>query len=112
MLATPGGGIAAWTNYIEANIGTAENNWRGNNYPGYRNPLIERLVQDWNANAFDETKRLGIQADMLKLVYDDAVVMPLYYNSQPMAWSKRLHGPGTFEQGPAVSWNVHEWTLL
>jgi hypothetical protein len=75
---------------------------------------MERLAQEWTAAAFDVPKRLGLQADILKLLHDDVAYIPLYYNVRGQAWSKAVRGPGPFETPLTLQslWNVHEWEML
>jgi ABC-type transport system substrate-binding protein len=109
--ASSGGDYLAYT---EAAIGTADNRWQGANRGAYRNPTMERLGQEWTASTFDVPKRLGLQADILKLLHDDVAYIPLYYNVRGQAWSKAVRGPGPFETPLTLQslWNVHEWEML
>jgi len=111
VLATSQASGVVFQAFTQAEIGTAENRWQGANRGGYRNPTLERLAQDWAANAFEESKRLPIQADILKLVADEVVSIPMYYNVRGQSWSRRIRGPGPFENPLTLvtSWNLHEW---
>ena len=106
-----GGGYDAYT---AAAMGTAENRWAGANRGGYRSAAYERLVDEWRANAFDVSRRLALQADIIKFLHDDVAYIPLYYNVRGQAWSKAVRGPGPFEVPlpPLQSlWNVHQWEV-
>jgi len=112
LLATSQAPNVVFQQFTAAEIGTAENRWGGVNRGGYRNPTLEQLAQSWAANSFEESKRLPVQADILKIVADELASIPMYYNVRSQAWSKATRGPGPFENPItlATTWNIHEWT--
>lgn len=111
VLATGGG---SFDSHSAANIATAENRWSGGNRGAYRNPALEQMVRQWTADAFEEAKRLPVQANILELVNDDVVYISMYYNVRGQAWSKMVRGPGPFETPLTLigSWNIHEWEMV
>ena len=113
VLATSGGGTTSFQDFDEFNIGTAENRWQGRNRGAYRNPLMERLTKEWASNSFEESKRLSVQADIVKLIADEVVSIPLYYNPRGQAWTKLVRGPGPYENPfqSILTWNIHEWEV-
>ncbi len=113
VLATSGGGSTAFQAFTEFQVGTAENRWQGSNRGGYRNPEMERLSNEWGSDSFEDAKRLSVQADIVKLVADDVMSIPIYYNVRGFAWTKAVRGPAPFENpfNPLASWNIHTWEL-
>ena len=114
VLATSGGGSTSFQDFNEFNVGTPENRYQGRNRGAYRNPEMERLTNEWAFNSFEEPRRLSVQADIVKLIADDVVSIPLYYNARGQAWTKAVRGPGPFENPfqSILTWNIHEWEAL
>ncbi|MPZ15030.1 MAG: hypothetical protein GEU73_11505 [Chloroflexi bacterium] len=98
-------------NFASDSIPSEENRWSGSNYPAWSNPEFDRLWQRVSTT-LDRAERDGIVVQMMRIVSQDAVLIPLYHNFEVLAHFARLRGP---DPNPVafslVNWNVHEWEL-
>lgn len=100
-----------WNRYISSQIGTAANRWAGNNSGGYVNPEVDRLYDQWVV-ALDPAARMEREADLHKLLADEVVHLPLYFEVDVLSWRTGISGPKLFS-----GWlgnlliDVHTWTM-
>ncbi|HZY55569.1 MAG TPA: peptide ABC transporter substrate-binding protein [Reyranella sp.] len=89
-------------------IPTAENGWSGQNYPGYRNPDMDKAL-DAAERELDPDKRRGFFADILRLYADDLPVLPMYFRTDSFVIPKQLTGiEPTGHQGCTSLW-IENW---
>jgi len=89
-------------------IPTAENGWSGQNYPGYRNPEMDRAL-DSAERELDPGKRRGFFADILRLYADDLPVLPMYFRTDSFVIPRQLTGVvPTGHQGCSSLW-IENW---
>jgi peptide/nickel transport system substrate-binding protein len=90
----------AWTSSPENNprsnlatksIPTEKNGWSGQNFPGWSNAQVDKLVEDMDTE-FSPAKRKEIAQKILKLYTDDVPVIPLYYRSDVAVVPTALKG--------------------
>ena len=79
-------------NFITSEIGTPENRYGAANRGGYSNPTFDRTY-DRTLVTLDLDQRQGMIADMLKLLADDVVVIPIYYDPDIMTGAFRTAAP-------------------
>jgi peptide/nickel transport system substrate-binding protein len=109
-------GVAAVVRRISTlNIPTAENSWVGTNRGGYSNPAWDDLEQRL-LSALDESTRLDIERDLLRLYTTDLPLLPLYFRNDLVPVGGGLTGPvpntGVAHRGFILhTWNIHEWDL-
>jgi peptide/nickel transport system substrate-binding protein len=118
-------GITLITNPIEIlgvvrklasyNIPTAANRWTGTNRGGWSSPAWDDL-NDRMLAALDDSKRLGIEREMLQLYTTELPLMPLFFTLQQQPVGGGLVGPavitGTAPNDSAqLTWNIHEWDI-
>jgi len=72
-------------------IPTAENGWSGQNYPGYRNPEMDKAL-DGAERELDPARRRAFFADILRLYADDLPVLPMYFRVDSFVIPKPLTG--------------------
>lgn len=72
-------------------IPTNDNGWSGQNYPGYRNPEMDRAL-DSAERELDPGKRRDFFADILRLYADDLPVLPMYFRTDSFVIPKQLTG--------------------
>lgn len=109
----------AWVSTTEKNprstqhsamIPTEKNGWSGQNQPGWKNPRMDKLIEDMDLE-FNSKKRGDLAAEMLKLYTDELPVIPLYYRTDNAVVPKNLKNfkiPGhQFAETNAVE----TWTL-
>jgi peptide/nickel transport system substrate-binding protein len=90
-------------------IPTAENNYTGQNYTGYANPEMDRLI-DAIEIELDRDKREQLWHDLQRLYASDLPVLPLYFRANPYIIPKWLHGiVPTGHQFPSTNW-VEYWS--
>jgi peptide/nickel transport system substrate-binding protein len=75
--AAPSSADPSGSNYDSRNIPTPENQYRGTNYSGYRNPRFDELSRA-AANELDRTKRAPLFAEMQAIWAEDLPAVPLY----------------------------------
>jgi peptide/nickel transport system substrate-binding protein len=72
-------------------IPSAQNGWSGQNYPGYRNPAMDKAL-DAAERELDEGERRALFADIQRLYVDDLPVLPLFFRVDPFVIPKPLKG--------------------
>ena len=89
-------------------IPTAENGWSGQNYPGYRNPEMDKAL-DAAERELDPGRRRGFFADILRLYADDLPVLPMYFRTDSFVIPRQLTGVvPTGHQGCTSLW-IENW---
>jgi len=89
-------------------IPTVENGWSGQNYSGYDNPEMDRLI-DAAEIELDLDKRKELWRQIQVLYAEDLPVLPLYFVALPYVTPKWLTGiRPTGNQFPSTLW-VEEW---
>jgi peptide/nickel transport system substrate-binding protein len=90
-------------------VTSAENRWRGSNYIGYVNPVLDEL---WPRvlRTPDVKEREGILVEALRVMTTDAVVNVTHVEPAPMAYRSELTGPRKpWSEVGAFVWNIWEW---
>ncbi|WP_319637359.1 peptide ABC transporter substrate-binding protein [Pacificispira spongiicola] len=98
------------TTLHSSQIPTAENAWIGQNYTGYANPEMDRIIDDLETECA-ETDQARLWSRLQHLYAEDLPVLPLYFRSDPFLMPKNLTGVRpTGHQYPSTLW-VEEWRL-
>ncbi len=91
-----------------AHIPTADNNWGGQNYTGYRNPEMDKLLESIEVE-LDRDKRMVLWKTFQTVYATDLPVLPLYFRANPYVLPKWLKGiRPTGHQFPTTLW-VEDW---
>ncbi len=89
-------------------IPTAANGWSGQNYPGYANPEMDRLIEAIEVE-LDRDARAELWAELQRLYAAELPVLPLYFRANPHIWPEWLEGVRpTGHQDVSTLW-VEEW---
>lgn len=89
-------------------ITTAANNWSGQNYTGYSNPKMDKLLDETEVE-LDKAKRRVLWARIQKLYAEDLPVIPLYFRANAFIIPHWLTGiVPTGHQDPTTYW-VEDW---
>jgi peptide/nickel transport system substrate-binding protein len=72
-------------------IPSAANGWSGQNYPGYKNPDMDKAL-DAAERELDLAKRRALFADIQRIHADDLPVLPLFFRVDPFVIPKQLKG--------------------
>jgi len=72
-------------------IPSAANGWSGQNYPGYKNPDMNKAL-DAAERELDFGKRRALFADIQRIHADDLPVLPLFFRVDPFVIPKPLKG--------------------
>ncbi|MGE0657988.1 MAG: peptide ABC transporter substrate-binding protein [Reyranellaceae bacterium] len=72
-------------------IPTAENGWIGQNYPAYRSPQMDRIVESLETE-LDAGKRKALWGEFQRLYATDLPVLPLFFRTEPFVIPKWLKG--------------------
>jgi hypothetical protein len=95
--------------WIRAQVPTAERRWRGNNYSGYSNSVLE---EQWGKalSTPDPKEREPFLVEALTSMTADAVINPIHSRPRAMAFRHGLVGPKQSWVGEAaLAWNSWEW---
>ncbi len=96
------------TTLHSAHIPTEANNWAGQNYTGYRNPEVDKLIEEIEVE-LDRTKRKALWRRLQEIYVTDLPVIPLYFRAEPYIMPKWLTGVApTGHQDPSPLW-VEDW---
>lgn len=91
-------------------IPTEENAWSGQNYTGYANPEMDRIIDSLETECEDADQR-RLWSELQTLYATDLPVLPLYFRANPYILPKGLEGVRpTGHQFPSTLW-VEEWRM-
>jgi peptide/nickel transport system substrate-binding protein len=101
--------------YNCAAVGTKENNWTGQNYPGYCNKEADDAIKNSEANAevtLSRDKRKPYIEKFFQLFTRDVPVIPLFVATEPYPYrvSFKNFKPGPTQYSP-LAWNAWEWEI-
>ncbi len=89
-------------------IPSADNNWTGQNYSGYRNPVMDRLLETLEIE-LDRDRRRELWAELQTIYANDLPALPLYFRSNAHIWPQWLEGVRpTGHMSPSTLW-VEQW---
>jgi ABC-type oligopeptide transport system substrate-binding subunit len=104
-------GLAEETVYVKLyspNAASAATRWQGSNRGGYSNPDYDRL----HLQLITSLER-GAQVDAIlkasKLVSEQALVFPLFYNYGVKAHVNALKGPQSTAPTGSTTWGLEQW---
>lgn len=93
-----------------ASIATAENNWSGQNYTGYANPRMDKLLEAIELE-LDRDKRKAMWAELQEIYATDLPVLPLYFRADTYVFPKWLKGVRpTGHKYTTTHW-VEDWSV-
>lgn len=89
-------------------IPTAENNWAGQNYPGFANAQVDDLIDRIEVE-LDREERETLWHELQRIYVEELPVLPLYFRANPYVLPKWLKGvEPTGHQYPSTLW-VEQW---
>ena len=89
-------------------IPTAANGWAGQNYTGYKNPEMDRLIDAIEVE-LDRDQRRAMWQRLQQIYAEDLPSLPLYFRANPHVWPLWLEGvTPTGHQNPSTLW-VERW---
>lgn len=89
-------------------IPTAANNYGGQNYAGYNNPKMDKIIDDLEV-VCDADKNLALWHDLQKIYADELPALPLYYRAEPFIVPVWLTGiVPTGHLNPSTIW-IENW---
>ena len=89
-------------------IPTAANSWSGQNYPGYRNPALDKVLDDVET-VCEPTANQALWNQLQSIYANDLPVLPLYFRATPFIMPNWLKGVRpTGHQYTTTLW-VEEW---
>lgn len=92
-------------------IPTEANNWGGQNYTGYANPEMDRLI-DAIQIELDRDKRGALWAEFQRLYATDLPVLPLYFRADSYILPKWLEGVRpTGHKYTTTNW-IEDWRVV
>ena len=72
-------------------IPTLQNNWTGQNYPAYRNPEMDRVLDAMEIE-LDVEKRRALFAEQQRMYAEDLPVLPMFFRTDAFVLPKGLKG--------------------
>jgi len=85
-----------------------ERNWSGQNYTGYRNAEVDRLIEEIPVT-LDAEKRRPLWFELQRRIAEDLPVLPLWHRADAHVWPRWLEGvTPTGHQNYSSLW-VTEW---
>jgi peptide/nickel transport system substrate-binding protein len=91
-------------------IPSEQNSFIGQNYSGYANPEMDRIIDDLETKCAEETQD-ALWRDLQELYAEDLPAIPLYFRANSYILPKNLEGlTPTGHQYPSTLW-VEEWRL-
>ena len=93
------------------NIPGAGNGYQGQNYPGWRNTTVDKLVEQ-GIRSFNIEERKQIYFSVQQQIIDDVPVIPLYFRANI---DVVRDGVVNYKPNPSISsntWNAWEWGLM
>ena len=91
-------------------IPTPDNNFAGQNYTGFANPEMDRLIEKIEVE-LDRDKRAALWRRLQEIYVEELPVIPLYFRANPYVLPKNLIGVvPTGHQYPTTLW-VENWAL-
>jgi len=95
--------------YTSDFIPSEHNGWEGGNYPGYKNPEMDRVCKAANRE-IDETMRKRLIQESERIFSRDLPALPLYFRVDVGAAKAGLVNFAPVGLGAAYEmWNVHTW---
>jgi peptide/nickel transport system substrate-binding protein len=92
-------------------IPTEANNWAGQNYTGFRNDRMDRLIDGIEVE-LDRDKRKALWTQLQALYAEELPVIPLYWRANAYVLPKWLQGARpTGHQGTSTLW-IEQWHRL
>jgi peptide/nickel transport system substrate-binding protein len=89
-------------------IPSAQNNWSGENFGGFRNPEADHLLDAIEAE-LDSNKRLDLWRQLQVLYAEQLPALPLYFRADPFVLPKWLAGvTPTGHDAPSTLW-IENW---
>lgn len=90
-------------------IPSEQNNWRGGNYPGYKNAEMDRVCKAI-VREIDEEKRNMLLNESARILSRDLPALPLYFRPTVAAAKAGLQNYSPLGLGDlSDTWNVHQW---
>ena len=91
-------------------IPTAENNWGGQNYTGFRNTAMDKVLESIETE-LDRDKRLALWKRFQEIYATELPVLPLYFRANAYVLPKWLKGiRPTGHQFTTTLW-VEDWRV-
>jgi len=91
-------------------IPTEANGWSGQNYTGYENPEMDRLIEAIEVE-LDRERRAELWAELQRLYATDLPALPLFFRANAHIWPRWLEGVRpTGHQDVSSLW-VEEWRV-
>ena len=112
-------GLYAWVSnddpggmdiYHSKNIPSKENNFAGQNFPGWRNPKADAALTTANSE-LETAKRKAAYSEHQKLFTEDLPSVPLYQRLNISAAKVALKNFKPTPTQTAPTWNIQEWEL-
>jgi peptide/nickel transport system substrate-binding protein len=86
------------------------NGWSGQNYTGYANPAMDRLLLAIETE-LDRERRKELWRELQRIYAEDLPALPLFFRAEPHVWPRWLEGVApTGHMAPTSLW-VERWRV-
>jgi peptide/nickel transport system substrate-binding protein len=89
-------------------VPSAANNWAGQNYPGFRNADMDKLLDQFDSE-LELSKRKVLAAEMQRIYVEELPVLPLYFRADPFIFPKWLKGVVPTGQSDGSTLWIEQW---
>jgi peptide/nickel transport system substrate-binding protein len=103
-------GVDMVTLYSSKFVPTEANNFSGGNYPRWKNPTADSLIQS-EANTLVQGNRKASMDALQLMLADELPTIPLYFRPNVSAASNRLVNFRPEFASNGYTWNIWEWDL-
>ena len=90
-------------------IPSEENAWTGQNYTGYANPEMDRLIDEIERE-LDREKRKALWAELQRIYAEDLPAIPLYWRASAFILPKQLKGVEPTGHQATTTRSIENWT--
>jgi peptide/nickel transport system substrate-binding protein len=112
FMAADTAGLAEETVYVKLyspNAASAATRWQGSNRGGYSNPEYDRLHLQLTTS-LERSAQVDAIIRAAKMVSEQALVFPLFYNYGVKAHVNQVQGPQATAPTGSTTWGVEQWS--
>jgi peptide/nickel transport system substrate-binding protein len=104
-------GTTGYNRFHSSQIPSAENNWEGDNRVGWRNPEVDKLM-DQIASELDETKRISLFKRQQEIFAEELPSLPLFFGLSLTTMRKDVRNvKPTGLSSTYLPWNAWQWAF-
>jgi peptide/nickel transport system substrate-binding protein len=110
FLTRQGADVANLSRFYTSQVPTPENDYVGNNGPRYASREMDALLDKYYVS-IPMNERVAVVGQIVNIISDQLVVMPLFYGAEPVVIGNRLTNVGARTSSASQAWNAYEWDV-